>query len=59
MGQFDLANRIKVNNPSADIDLMYGPYIDKPTALTSVVSPLREKGRKVGIYNSEGKVEDW
>ena len=58
MGQFDLANRIKINNPSGDNDLMYGPYIDRDTALNTVVIGLRDKGRKVGILNN-GSVEDW
>ena len=52
MGQFDLANRIKINNPSGDNDLMYGPYVDKATALSTVVSGLRDKGRRVGILNN-------
>jgi hypothetical protein len=50
--------QIKVMNPSADNDELYGTYDSIQEALTATAS-LREVGRKVGIVENGSVVEYW
>ena len=56
---FDLTQKIKIVNPHASNDLLYGTYNSVAEALTGVPSVLRMKGRTVGIIENGGVVEYW
>ena len=56
---FDLTQKIKVVNPTSNIDELYGTYNSVAEALTGVPSVLRMKGRTVGIIENGSVVEYW
>lgn len=56
---FDLSQKIKIVEPSANVDWKYGPYNDIATAKTTVIASLREKGLTVGVIESGAVVEYW
>jgi len=59
MANFNLVNRIKIVNPSANVDVDYGPYNSLSDAKTAVLEIIREKGKTVGIIESGSVVEYW
>lgn len=59
MANFNLANRIEVVNPAANIDATYGPYVDVAAANAAIIEGLREKGRTVAILVAGSAVEYW
>jgi hypothetical protein len=59
MANFNLANRIKIVNPSANVDVDYGPYNSLNDAKTAVLEVIREKGKTVGVIESGSVVEYW
>lgn len=58
---FDLANRIRVLNPCANIDYQYGPYVSVEEAKTALTGVLNENsvGRTIGITEADGKVSEY
>lgn len=58
---FDLANRIRVLNPCANIDYQYGPYVSVEEAKTALTGALNENsvGRTIGITEADGKVTEY
>ena len=56
---FDLVNKIKVLNPHANIDELYGPYDSIVAAREAIPIALRILGRTVGIIESGSVVEYW
>lgn len=58
---FDLANRVRVLNPCANIDSQYGPYVSVEEAKTALTGVLNENsvGRTIGITEAEGKVIEY
>lgn len=56
---FDLVNKIKVLNPHANIDELYGVYNSIDEALATVVYDIREVGRTVAIKKEGSVVEYW
>jgi hypothetical protein len=59
MANFNLANRIEVVNPAANIDATYGPYENVAAANAAIVEGLRVQGRTVGILSGGTVVEYW
>jgi hypothetical protein len=58
---FDLANRVRVLNPCANIDSQYGPYVSVEEAKTTLAGVLNENsvGRTIGITEADGKVTEY
>lgn len=56
---FDLTQKIKVVNPTSNIDELYGPYTSVANALTGVPVVLRQLGRTVGIIEGGTIKEYW
>ena len=58
---FDLANRVRVLNPCANIDSQYGPYVSVEEAKTALTGVLNENsvGRTIGITEADGKVTEY
>lgn len=58
---FDLANRVRVLNPCANIDSQYGPYASVEEAKTALTGVLNESavGRTIGITEADGKVIEY
>lgn len=58
---FDLANRVRVLNPCANIDSQYGPYVSVEEAKTALTGVLNENsvGRTIGITEVDGKVTEY
>lgn len=56
---FDLTQEIKILNPHADNDILWGPYDSLELALEGVPIVIRKKGRTVGIINDVGAVEEY
>jgi len=62
MATFNLSSQVKIVNPVANIDSMYGPYGstgDACNQTTGVPTSLRANGRTVGITTVNGVVEYW
>lgn len=59
MATFDLTVPVKIVNPTANVDALYGTYNSIPDALTGVPSVLRKEGRTVGILQSGSVTEYW
>lgn len=57
--EFNLANRIKIVNPIANIDYYYGPYDTVEAACIAVPVSIRTKGKTLGINTVDGVVEYW
>ena len=49
MSSFNLSTRVKLVNPSSNVDFQYGPYATVAAANTAVIQGLRGKGRTVAI----------
>lgn len=58
-GQFDLANRIKINNPYSNVDIYYGPWLTLEEACLNIPIEIRGKGLRIGIITDEGIVDYW
>lgn len=58
MGQFDLANLIKINNPYSNVDIYYGTYTSLQSACETVPLVIRKIGLTVGIITN-GIVYDY
>lgn len=56
---FDLTQKIKVVNPTSNIDELYGPYTSVANALAGVPIVLRQLGRTVGIIEGGTIKEYW
>lgn len=56
---FDLTQKIKVVNPTSNIDELYGPYTSVANALAGVPVVLRQLGRTVGIIEGGAIQEYW
>lgn len=56
---FDLTQKIKVVNPTSNIDELYGPYTSVANALSGVPVVLRQLGRTVGIIEGGVIQEYW
>lgn len=56
---FELTQRIKLLNPYANIDELYGPYSSRDAALSQIIPMVREKGRTVGVIDGNSVVEYW
>ena len=56
---FELANKVEIVNPYANIDAMYGPYSNLPEALSAIPIELRIIGRTVGIITDTHIDEYW
>lgn len=56
---FELANKVEVVNPYANIDAMYGPYSGLSEALSAIPIELRIIGRTVGIITNTHIDEYW
>lgn len=59
MANFELANKIKLNNPYSNIDAYYGPYTGLTHAVESVPFVIRSVGLTVGIIEEEHIIEYW
>lgn len=67
MGQFELLNRVKLNNKYPNLDIYYGPYAATTSpaktavqvACLTVIPEIREKGLTVGIVEGLKIVEYW
>jgi len=59
MANFNLANRIEIVNPAANVDATYGPYADVAEANAAIIEGLRVQGRTVGILSGGTVVEYW
>lgn len=58
-GQFDLANRIKINNPYSNVDIYYGPWLTLEEACLNIPIEIRGKGLTIGITDGQGIKEYW
>lgn len=56
---FDLTNRIKIVNPAANIDELYGVYQSVAEANSEIPMELRSIGRTVGVMTEDGVEEFW
>ena len=56
---FELANKVEIVNPYANIDAMYGPYSRLSEALSAIPIELRIIGRTVGIITDTHIDEYW
>ena len=56
---FDLFNRVRVANPSANVDYYYGTYNSVADACLGVPSNVRMLGKTVGIMVNGSVVEYW
>ena len=56
---FELANKVEIVNPYANIDAMYGPYSVLSEALSAIPIELRIIGRTVGIITDTHIDEYW
>lgn len=56
---FELANKVEIVNPYANIDAMYGPYSNLSEALSAIPIELRIIGRTVGIITDTHIDEYW
>lgn len=59
MSTFNLANRVQITNPNANVDIDYGPYNSVIEAKSAVLEVIREKGKTVGILIGGSVVEYW
>ena len=59
MKSFELVNKVKVINPHANIDELYGVYNSINDALKTVVYDIREVGRTVAIKKEGSITEYW
>ena len=59
MRPFDLVNKIRVLNPHANIDELYGPYESFQEAISAIPLELRILGRTVGIITNDSIEEYW
>tara|TARA_R110001632_G_scaffold113412_1_gene224487 strand:+ start:1523 stop:2494 length:972 start_codon:yes stop_codon:yes gene_type:complete len=57
MSSFNLSTRVKLVNPSSDVDFQYGPYATVAAANIAVIQGLRGKGRTVAILEGGAAVE--
>lgn len=58
MATFDLNNRVRIVNPCANNDSLYGPYSSLEEANTSIGVLLTE-GRTIAIEKEDGKLEEY
>lgn len=56
---FDLTQNIKIVNPYADLDELYGPYETRDAALLAVKEGLRKPGKTLGIIEAGKVTEYW
>lgn len=56
---FNITTPVKVVNPSADVDSLYGTYTSVIEACAGVPFSLREKGKTVGVIVNGSAVEYW
>lgn len=57
---FDLFSKIKILTGHANIDVLYGTYIDRETALAALMpKTIRKPGRTVGIVEDGSVIEYW
>lgn len=59
MSTFNLANLIKIVNPSANVDSYYGVWDNTTEAVLNVPIEVRQKGKTVGILDGSKVVEYW
>lgn len=59
MSTFNLANLIKIVNPSANVDFYYGPWDNVTDAVLNVPQEVRAKGKTVGVLDGTSIVEYW
>jgi hypothetical protein len=59
MDTFDLSNQIKVLNPCANNDYLYGPYNSLDEAINTITTPMLTVGRTIGIIESGVIKEYW
>lgn len=58
-GQFDLANRVKINNPYSNVDIYYGPWDSVEIACANVPIVIRKIGLTVGVIQNGIVIEYW
>lgn len=56
---FDLYNKVRIANPSANVDYYYGTYASVEAACEAVPRSVRMRGRTVGIVINGSVVEYW
>ncbi len=56
---FPLVNRVRITNPTANLDARYGPWPSTLSALSAFDPVLREKGLTVGIIENGSVAEYW
>ena len=59
MANFELANKIKIVNPNANVDSDYGTYATISDACAAIPFELRALGKTVGIIENGSVVEYW
>lgn len=56
---FDLLNKVRIANPSANVDYYYGTYASVEEACLAVPMEVRMLGKTVGIVDGGSVVEYW
>jgi hypothetical protein len=59
MSTFNLANLVKIVNPSSNVDFYYGVWDNVTDAVLNVPQAVRAKGKTVGVLDGTSVVEYW